>query len=103
MTIRAETPGFSYFSIGGEIDSGYKPLVVKEEENVSVPVEEETVEPPEVETPTPAPPVETSLQEPEQEPAKAPEPPEEKGGICGPTVVVLLAMVVLVFVRRPIR
>ncbi len=96
---RAETPGFSYFSIGGETDSGYKPLVEEEVEEVSAPVEEETTEPPKIETPTtPAPPVDTP--EPEQEPVKAPETPKENGGICGPTVVVLLAMVVLAFRRR---
>ncbi len=50
-----------------------------------------------VETPTPAPPVETPP--PEQKPAKAPEGEGEKGGICGPTVIVLLAMLVLVFTR----
>ncbi len=73
-----------------------------EEEEVSpAPTEEEegegveTVAPPEIETPAPAPPVET--QPPEEEPAKAPG--EEKGGICGPTVVVLLAMAALVFAR----
>jgi len=36
----------------------------------------------------------------QQEPAKAPAPEEEKGGICGPTVVVLLAVVVLAFKCR---
>jgi hypothetical protein len=73
-------------------------VLEEEVEEVSPPVEEETVEPPKVETPTPAPPVETPP--PEQEPVKAPETSEEKGGICGPTVVVLLAMVVLVFRPR---
>ncbi len=69
----------------------------EEVEEISPPVKEEAIEPPKIETPTtPAPPVETP--EPEQEPAKAPE-PEEKGGICGPTVVVLLVMVVLAFTR----
>jgi len=70
-------------------------------EEVSAPVEEETVETPKVETPSPTPPVETpSPETKQQEPAKAPETPEENGGICGPTVVVLLAMVVLAFRRR---
>jgi hypothetical protein len=45
-----------------------------------------------------SPPVETP--EPEQEPVKA---PEEKGGICGPTVVVLLVMVVLAFRRERLK
>jgi hypothetical protein len=81
--------------------SGYR-SIVKEEENVSAPVEEETVEQPTVETPTPAPPVATQAPELEQEPVKAPETTEEKGGICGPTIVVLLAMVVLLFRRKKI-
>jgi hypothetical protein len=62
---------------------------------------QKTVEPPKVETPTPAPPIETPQPEPEeQEQVKAPETPEEKTGLCGPTVVVLISMLVLAFRRR---
>jgi hypothetical protein len=68
---------------------GYRSIV--KEGVVSAPVEEETTEQPKVDVPTPAPPVETP--EPEQEPVKAPETPKEKGGICGPTGVVLVALV----------
>ena len=100
---RAKTPGFSYFSIGGKRDSGYKPLEEEEREIVTpTPVEGEieTVEPQKVETPAPTPSVITTPPpETEQGSVKAPEPKEEKGGICGPTVVMLLVMAVLTFRR----
>jgi Carboxypeptidase regulatory-like domain/NPCBM-associated, NEW3 domain of alpha-galactosidase len=75
---------------------------VQAEEGGTAPVEEvtETVAPPETEAPTTtAPPVET--QGPEQEPVKAPEDEgKEKGGICGPTAILLISVLSLLAVRR---
>jgi len=84
------TPGFSYFSLGGANGSGYRPIA---EETPAATTTTTTLKPTTTTTPavTPAPQVTT--------PPPVTKPPEEKGGICGPTVVVLLAMVVLVFTR----
>ncbi len=93
----AVTPGFSYFVITGDDGSGY---VKPEEEAEEIAKQPEVTVPPVVTTVPPAtsPPAEVA-EKPEETKPPAPEPEEEKKGICGPSLVILLALAPLLSKR----
>ena len=101
----AETPGFSWFAISAQENSGFRDIFAKAEEVEPTPAPAPEEKPIATTPPETKPPLETSKPK-AVKPTPAPEmemPKKEKRGICGPSILAVISATPLLLKRKVLK